>query len=210
MNNKRSLIFMVFGLILVIFGFTFAYFSNQALLSNEFHTGVYDVSILKNFKSPDGWKPGDVLPFSIVATNNGDYDVCVRVTINSYWKNDYNNDTISNLIHDEENNTDFYAAIIGYQNLDKWILDRDASTIDTSIYYYYTKIQKNSSTVSLIENITFNPDVLDYSCVGDNDNYNCSLVYKGVDGYNFILNATVETVDFKKYNDVWDTSVVIE
>ena len=195
-------IILLIGLGLVIGG-TLAYFSTTDTFNNEFNASDYVIEVKETFESPDNWIPGDTTQKEIIATNKSDTTAAVRVKLTPSWK-DANGDPL-----DLTDNNDNEAAIINYSfDLDyKWIKDGDW-------YYYIRPIDKNESTSSIIESVTFNPliNVSDTSCETEAETGSlvCTSGSTGYGGGTYTLNVDIETCQYDKYKEIWNTNVSIE
>ena len=198
-----TMILLLIGLSLVIGG-TIAYFSTKDTFSNEFNASSYVIEVEETFESPDGWVPGDTTPKEIIATNRGETVAAVRIKLTPSWK-DKNGNPLD--LIDASNNE---AAIINYSfDLDyKWIKDGDW-------YYYVRPIDTNESTTSLIESVTFNPLInIDgsSSCEtdGETEAIVCTSASNGYGGGTYELKVNIETCQYSKYKEIWNTNVLIE
>ena len=81
-------------------------------------------------------------------------------------------------------------------------------------YYYKTKLAKNQSTASLINSVTFNPNVTistTDNCVENTTAHTktCTTTTNGYAGGTYTLTVKVETVQYDQYKTVWETNVTI-
>ena len=211
MKNKKSIIALLIVLCVGLVGLTIAYFSNTDTIDNLFSTKEYATTYTEEFVSPDNWLPGDTTTKTIVATNTGQIDQAVRISLTEEWKSK-NGDTLSGLIDsngiltDEEENSD-KAAIINFSDNNDW-------TYDNGYYYYNYKLSPTESTSSLMDSVTFNPKVtLGDTCTETNNNglktITCSSSGDDYDNATYTLTLTIETVQYNKYNEAWNTNVAI-
>ena len=87
MNKKAAALGGLAALVAV--GGTWAYFNQTAAITNPFHTeGGYETSVIEHFNPSDGedWKPGVTVNKEVIASNTGDADVLVRVTMDEVWR----------------------------------------------------------------------------------------------------------------------------
>ena len=217
-KNKKPVLFAVLMLLIGgIIGGTFAYFTSSDTFENEFKTKPYKMEVTETFESPAEWTPGTTTSKTVVAKNTGDVKAAVRVKLVESWK-DANNQTLP--LVDGSNNA---AAVINFTTgyTDNWTKSGD-------YYYYKTALDKNQSTTSLIQSVTFNPavsisatDVCTYTLTDDtttttkpNDmttvkSVTCTTTTAGYAGGTYKLDITVETVQYDQYQTAWSTSVVI-
>ena len=191
MKNKKSLIAIAGILLIVVIGVTFAYFNSNATFQNRFNLGNYNVVTQEVFTSPDNWSPGDTIPKTLIATNNGSIDAAVRVSYIESWT-DENGDEVD--ISDIPNN----AVTIDFITPSQW-------TEDDGYYYYNYILKPGESTSSLIESVTLNPSLNDSSCVEENGVQTCTSNIQGLSGYHYTLTFTIETVQYDQYQTVWGT-----
>ncbi len=58
MNQKKTIIILIFILLVGIIGLTVAYFSNTTSINNLFSTNPYGTTVEEVFTSPSNWLPG--------------------------------------------------------------------------------------------------------------------------------------------------------
>lgn len=207
LKNKKSLVALGLVAILGVVGVTIAYFTSTDTFENVFSTKPYSMEVVETFESPDDWTPGTTTAKTVVATNKGDVDAAVRVSYTESWT-DASGDPLD--LKDASNNS---AAIINFASdlSTKWTKSTEGGK---DYYYYKTKLAKNASTSSLIESVTFNPDVTistTDNCVPDATAHTktCTTTTSGYAGGTYTLTITVETVQFDQYKTAWGTNVTI-
>ena len=215
MKEKKNLIIILILLVGVV-GITIAYFSNTTSIDNLFSTKKYGSTITEEFISPDSWLPGDETSKSIVATNTGEVDQAVRISYTEKWL-DSNNNELNGWIHEdgskssheteEELSSDERVAVINFDNNDDW-------TYNNGYYYYNYRLQPNESTSSLIRSVTFNSKTkLDDTCettISDGKKtITCNSSGSDYDNAKYTLTFKIETVQFNKYMNAWNTDVAI-
>ena len=202
--NKKPLIFILLLLtISIIVGATIAYYTSSDTFENEFDTGTYKIETQETFVSPENWTPGTTTPKTVIATNKGSTPAAVRIKLTPSWK-DANGDPLSLT---DSHNTE--AAIINFaDNLDsRW-------TYSNGYYYYNYYLDENGSTTSLLKSVTFNPNV-DISstkdCTEDENTHatTCTTETTGYGGGTYELKVEVETCQYDKYKEIWNTNVTI-
>ena len=202
-KNKKPLVFIALLLIVgVAIGATIAFYTSSDTFNNEFDTGTYKIETQEAFVSPDNWTPGTTTPKTVIATNKGTTPAAVRIKLTPSWE-DANGDPLP--LKDGNDND---AAIINFaSNLNsKWIYDNG--------YYYYKKaLNENDSTTTLIDSVTFNPD-LDINNTKDCETVNgvttCTTEFIDYAGGKYTLQIEVETAQFDKYKEIWSTDVNIK
>ena len=212
MKKKNIIVALLLVAIVGVVGLTIAYFSNQASVENEFTASEFGTTVTQTFVSPDNWLPGTTTNASIIATNNKNMEVAVKVTLSEEWKA-ANNSTLSGWVtssgnpsaHTNNEVTDQKAAIINFASLDDWIYYDGA-------YYYKYKLEQSDSTPSLINSVTFNSIVnASSNCettTGENNQIitTCSSTNAGYDGATYKLTATIETVQASEYLAHWNVT----
>ena len=202
--NKKVIILLIVIVILLMVGGVIAYYSSTDTFDNTFKTSDYGMEVREDFVSPNDWAPGTTTPKTVVATNKGDTPAAVRIKLIPSWE-DENGNPIS-----LTDNNDNEAAIINFSD------DLDIMwTKDGDYYYYNLPINKNESTSSLIESVTFNPEVSISSlhdCVTDSttNSTTCSTETTGYGGGTYKLNIIIETCQYDKYQEVWETEVELD
>ena len=198
-----AVILLLIGLSLVIGG-TIAYYTSTDTFNNEFNASSYVIEVEETFESPDDWVPGDTTQKEIIATNKGDTVAAVRIKLTPSWK-DKNGNPLN--LMDEGNNE---AAIINYS------FDKDYKWIKEGDWYYYVRpIDKNESTTTLIDSVTFNPLINidgNSSCEtdGETEAIVCTSASSEYGGGTYELKVNIETCQFNKYREIWNTNVSIE
>ncbi len=203
-KNKKPIVFIVLlvSLFLVIGG-TLAYYSTLDTYNNEFNTSEYAIETQEAFVSPDNWKPGDTTPKTVVATNRGDVQAAVRVKLEESWV-DANNQPLA------LTSNGVPAAVINYA------FDKDYKWEYQDGYYYYLRpLDKNESTTTLLDSVTFNKDITITSTTNCVDNAQtgtktCTVTGTGYAGGKYTLKVTIESAQYEGYQDIWNTSVIID
>ena len=210
-KKNKSLLIILLVLCIGLVGLTIAYFSNSTALDNIFSTKEYGTTYTEEFVSPDNWLPGDTTPKTITATNSGQVDQAVRISFTESWKAK-DNTTLSGLIDENgnlTNNTENseHAAIINFSDNDDW-------TYSNGYYYYNFRLAPNETTSSLIDSVTFNSKVKNSSnCVTNESNgtktITCNSTQSGYDDATYTLTFNIETVQYDKYKEAWNTDIAI-
>ncbi len=212
--NKKPIIFMLLlTVVSIIVGGTIAYYTSNDTFENEFDTSSYTTQVLETFQSPDDWTPGTTTPKTIVATNKGDTPVAVRMCFDEKWEDSEGNELpLTAPLTGSESGYES-IAIINYSDSfsTRWINDSYSINANNEMCYYYkTKLDKDESTTSPIDSVTFNPNVTlnNYNnCVTENDSTTCTTEYN--DYAKYTLNVTVEMVQYDQYKNIWNTDIDI-
>lgn len=205
-KNNWPLLALCLVAVLGVVGGTFAYFTSSDTFANTFSTKPYKTEVVETFDSPDNWTPGTTTNKTVVVNNPGDVEVAVRVSFTEEWK-----DSLGVALPLEKDGV--RAAIINY-SADKATKWTEKTEGGVTYYYYNTKLAKNDSTTSLIQSVTFSPDVTiaaDTTCVTDDENHTktCTTTTKEYGGGTYTLTIKVETVQYDAYQDAWSTDVAI-
>ena len=216
MKSRKSLIIILLILTIGLVGLTIAYFANSTSVDNVFTTQPYGTTVTEEFTSPSNWLPGEEVDKTIVATNTGNVDEAVRISLSENWKT-ANNGTLNGWItengnkssHLESNepSTDERVAVINFDNDDDWYYSN-------GYYYYKYKLSPNASTSSLIKSVTFNSKTkLDDTCVetstATGKTITCNSSGEDYDDATYTLTFTIETLQYNKYKEAWNTNVNI-
>ena len=203
-KNKKPILFIVLLLIVgFAIGATIAYYTSSDTFNNEFNTSSYVMEVQETFQSPDDWTPGTTTPKEVIATNRGDTVAAVRVKLTPSWETD-SGGTLP--LNDGTNE----AAIINYS------FDKDYKWIKEGDWYYYIRpIDKDESTSSIIESVTFNPIVdisATHNCVTDPETHatTCTTETGGYGSATYKLRVDIETCQYDKYKEIWNTNVTID
>ena len=200
MKDKKPLIAIVTILIIGVIGGTFAYFTDNISVKNEFQTKPYGTQVIEEFTSPDNWLPGSETPKTVVVKNTGEVDEAVRVNYTEKWVS--KNGTVLSGIKNI-NGVDVKAAIINFDNTNDWNKVGD-------YYYYNKKLASGDATTSFIKSVTFNPLITDDTlCTTEGNVTTCTSTGNGYDGAKYTLTINVDTVQFNAYKSVWNTQVAI-
>ena len=211
------MVFIINNIVLIDFKqLNLAYFANSTSVDNLFNTQPYGTTVIEEFTSPSDWLPGDTTSKVLTATNTGNVDEAVRIRLNESWKT-ANNGTLNGWIHadgsksthttNDELTTDERVAIINFDNLSDW-------TYSNGYYYYNYKLAPNETTSSLIKSVTFNPKTkLDDTCVtttnGSTKTVTCNSSGLDYDNATYTLTFNIETVQYNKYQEAWNTNFAI-
>ena len=202
-SSNKPLIAGILLAVVGVIGGTFAYFTSTDTFRNAFETKPYVMEVKEVFESPSDWTPGTTTNKTVIATNKSDILTAVRVRLTESWV-DADGTPLS--LTDSNNVS---AAIINFAS------DMSSKWVKNGNYYYYkTALSKNESTSSLLESVTFNPEVqiaaVD-NCVVDDDTHTttCTTTTSGYAGGTYTLIVDVETVQYDQYRAAWNTTVEI-
>ena len=198
--KKKNLIVLLLIAVIGIVGVTIAYFSSTITFENEFQTKEYGTTYTESFVSPDNWLPGDTTNKTITATNTGQVDQAVRISLSQTWVS-HNGDTLA------LSKNGVTAAVLNLANTSDWTKVGD-------YYYYNYKLAPGETTTSFLESVTFNKNIeLDDTCTESVNNgvrtISCNSSGDDYDNATYTLTLTIETVQYNKYIEAWGTNVVI-
>ena len=190
-KKKKALIAIAAVFLVAVIGGTLAYFNSSAIFENLFNLGNYNIVTQEVFTSPPDWSPGDTTYKTLKARNNGTINAAVRVKYEEEWT-DSNGDEISNIPND--------AVILNFTTPSKWTYN------STDGYYYYNYYLKSGEeTTSLIDSVTLNSNLNNTSCVEENGMQTCTSNAQGLAGATYTLTFTIETAEYDKYQQIWNT-----
>ena len=156
-KNRLALLSLVSLIVIGLVAGTFAYFTNESVFENIFHTKPYSADTYEEFESPKDWKPGQEIDKTVFAKNTGEGDVIVRMTLDSETWVSANGDQLSNKMPGGV--TD--VAVKSFANPSDWILDNDG-------YYYYQDIlAPGEETSAFLGSVTLNKDVVNDAAAVD-------------------------------------------
>ena len=193
MKKKKSLIGICLLLLVTVIGVTFAYYTSNTSFVNLFNTGKYKVKVVEEFVSPDNWVPGETIPKTVTAKNEGNVDAAVRISYVEKWETQEGVDITDQI--------DSNPAIINFSNTSDWTLN--------SGYYYYNYILKpNDVSNSFISGVTLDPALNGVTCTGEGNERVCEA-QNSIGGAKYKLTFTIETAQADKYKEIWNTEVEI-
>ena len=206
MKNKKTIILLLLIAIVGVVGLTLAYFANTASVENTFNTKQYGTTVTEVFESPDNWTPGTTTDKTLTVTNSGQVDEAVRVSYTESWTSKKGDDL-------SLTQGDNRAAVINWANVSDWTTVTENGV---EYRYYNYKLAPGETTSTLLNSVTFNSAITnDANCVTTTDEtthtktITCNSTGDGYDGATYKLTFTVETVQYDKYVDAWNTNINI-
>ncbi len=198
MKKKRNIVLVFSMLIIFVVGAVIAYFSNGLDFLTGFGAEPFNTTVTERFISPQHWKPGDVTDKQVIATNNNDFDVAVRLSYTQYWT------TANGDVFDDPSDISNLTTL-NFDNTDDWIKYKG--------YYYYKKpLSKDESTSSFLESVSFNSfaeaDASDCSESEDGSEITCVSSGNGYDNARYTLTFNIEFAQYDGYQEIWDTDFV--
>ncbi len=145
-KKKRRTIVAVsaIGLIALVGG-TLAVSSDWTSFLNNFNIADYRTEFIETFDSPEDWEPCDETPKTVIAKNNSNVNIKVRLSYEEYWRNKADTENLP-LIKDG-----VQLAEIIFQNQNDWEL------ID-GWYYYKNELEPGQQTNSLFKSVKLSCD----------------------------------------------------
>ena len=194
MKNKKSLIGIGLLLLVAAVGVTFAYYTSSDSFVNIFNAGKYKVKVVEEFVSPDNWTPGETVPKTVTAKNEGSVDAAVRISYVEKWETLEGTDITAQVNPN--------PAIINFSNTNDWILDN-------GYYYYKFILEPNNTSSSFISGVTLDSSLDSVTCTGEGNERTCEA-RNSASGAKYKLTLTIETAQADKYKSIWGTDVEIE
>jgi len=195
MKKKKSLIAIVFIVLVIAIGVTYALLNSNTTFENLFNLADYKIVTTEVFESPSGWLPGDTVEKKVTARNNGTINAAVRVKLEEVWKDKNKENVLENVPDD--------AAIINFSDyVGRWEKDGD-------YYYYKFYLKPGEETVSLIDSVTLNSNLSGTVCTDTETGKSCTSNILNLNGSHYTLKFTIETVQYNKYQEIWNTNVDI-
>lgn len=151
MNKKKLSALLLAGTLTAgVVGGTFAWFTSQDSVTNQFTTGATDdpnnpdagIDIWEKFEEPTNVVPGTTTDKLVQVKNTTNYDQFIRVKITPKWENEKLN-TTEGLGYLDLN---FVKANLG-SGQGQWLKDGD-------YYYYIGKVAGGTFTNTLLESVT--------------------------------------------------------
>ena len=196
MKNKKRL-FTTLGLLLIaIVGTTFAYYTSNTTFENVFNAGKYKVTLTEVFESPDNWVPGETIPKTVTAKNDGTVPAAVRISYTEQWLKE-----IDGVETDITSQVTPNPAIINFANTNDW-------TLSNGYYYYKYILESTNETSSFISGVTLDPNLNSVTCTGEGNTKTCEA-QNPASGAKYKLTFTIQTVQYDQYQNVWNTNVEI-
>lgn len=167
MNKKAAALGGLAALVAV--GGTWAYFNQTAAITNPFHTeGGYETSIIEHFNPSDGedWKPGVTVNKEVIASNTGDADVLVRVTMDEVWSRGEDDLKVLTSRNGEVfTKVEQADAEDGLVEQDKTVVGKELNNTDWTFnpvdgyWYYNTRLAAKTDSESLLKSVTLANDL---------------------------------------------------
>lgn len=167
MNKKAAALGGLAALVAV--GGTWAYFNQTAAITNPFHTeGGYETSVIEHFNPSDGedWKPGVTVNKEVIASNTGDADVLVRVTMDEVWsRGDEDLKLLTSRYGTVFTTVEQEDAEDGLVDQDKTVVGKELNETDWTFnnedgyWYYNTRLAAKTDSESLLKSVTLASDL---------------------------------------------------
>ena len=196
MKKKKRIITTLGLLLVVVIGATFAYYTSNTSFENVFNAGKYKITLTEEFVSPDNWVPGETIPKTVTAKNDGTVDAAVRISYTEQWTKE-----IDGVETDITSQVSPNPAIINFDNTDDW-------TLSNGKYYYKYILKPTDETSSFISGVTLDPNLNSVTCTGEGNTKTCEARNEA-SGAKYKLTFTIETIQYDVYENEWNTNVEI-
>ena len=196
MKKKKRIITTLGLLLVVVIGATFAYYTSNTSFENVFNAGKYKITLTEEFVSPDNWVPGETIPKTVTAKNDGTVDAAVRISYTEQWTKE-----IDGVETDITSQVSPNPAIINFDNTDDW-------TLSNGKYYYKYILKPTDETSSFISGVTLDPNLNSVTCTGEGNTKTCEARNEA-SGAKYKLTFTIETIQYDVYESEWNTDVEI-
>ena len=161
-----------------------------------FNAGKYKITLTEEFVSPDNWVPGETIPKTVTAKNDGTVDAAVRISYTEQWTKE-----IDGVETDITSQVSPNPAIINFDNTDDW-------TLSNGKYYYKYILKPTDETSSFISGVTLDPNLNSVTCTGEGNTKTCEARNEA-SGAKYKLTFTIETIQYDVYESEWNTNVEI-
>ena len=196
MKKKKTLVAIIALLLVVVVGATFAYYTSNTTFENVFNAGKYKVTLTEVFESPDNWVPGETIPKTVTAKNDGTVPTAVRISYTEQWLKE-----IDGVETDITSQVSPNPANINFYNQDDW-------TSSNGYYYYKYILEPTNETSSFISGVTLDSNLNSVTCTGEGNTKTCEA-QNSASGAKYKLTFTIQTVQYDQYQNVWNTNVEI-
>ena len=196
MKKKKTIIAITTLLLVVVVGATFAYYTSNTSFENVFNAGKYKITLTEEFVSPDNWVPGETVPKTVTAKNDGTVPAAVRISYTEQWTKE-----IDGVETDITSQVTPNPAIINFANQGDW-------TSSNGYYYYKYILEPTDETSSFISGVTLDPNLDSVTCTGEGNTKTCEAQNKA-SGAKYKLTFTIQTIQYDVYESEWNTDVEI-
>ena len=196
MKKKKTIITTLGLLLIAIVGTTFAYYTSNTSFENVFNAGKYKVTLTEEFVSPDNWVPGETVPKTVIAKNDGTVPAAVRISYTEQWLQE-----IDGVETDITSQVSPNPAIINFDNTNDW-------TSSNGYYYYKYILEPTDTTSSFISGVTLDSNLDSVTCTGEGNERVCEAQNKA-SGAKYKLTFTIQTIQYDVYKSEWNTNVEI-
>ena len=194
MKKKKRIITIAGLLLIAVVGATFAYYTSNTSFENVFNAGKYKITLTEVFESPDNWVPGETVPKTVTAKNDGTVPAAVRISYTEQWLKE-----IDGVETDITSQVSPNPAIINFANQNDW-------TLSNGYYYYKYILEPTDETSSFISGVTLDPNLNSVTCTGEGIEKTCEA-QNPASGAKYKLTFTIQTVQYDQYQNVWNTNV---
>ena len=115
-GKKRIPAIIAIALVVFMLGNTFAFWTQEVRVKNEYKIGKHSTQIVEEFDTPNNWMPGQDVTKKVSVLNEGSFPVFVKVQINLKWlgNNPNTGEAYGLTFLSEQPDTQEYAALITF------------------------------------------------------------------------------------------------
>ena len=131
-RKKRIPAIIAIALAVFMLGQTFAFWTQELRVKNEYKLGKHSTQIVEEFDTPNNWMPGQDVTKKVSVLNEGSFPVFVKTQINLKWlgNNPNTGEAYGLTFLSEQPDTQEYAALITF-GADVVLLNGGASSTPT-------------------------------------------------------------------------------
>lgn len=171
--KKIAKIMLILSILLIVIGFTFAYYNNTKTIPNVMQTSTSEMVLNEIFNENDYWVAGETKQKEVSFENTGEIEQLVRFTVEVVWLEQVTDvDGNTSWVEWTEQSTETIEAVtINYSDYLLGATDITAQWTEIDGYYYYnTTLSPNTETDIVMESVYFSSSL-------DNGGYGSSLDY---------------------------------
>ena len=115
-RRKRIPAIIAIALVLFMLGQTFAFWTQEVQVKNEYQLGNHSTEIVEEFNSPDNWIPGQDVTKKVSVLNASSFPVFVKAQISLKWlgNNPTTGEAYGLTFLSEQSETPEYAALVTF------------------------------------------------------------------------------------------------
>ena len=115
-GKKRMLAIVAIALVAFMLGQTFAFWTQEVRVKNEYKLGKHSTKIVEEFDAPTNWMPGQDITKEVTVLNEGSFPVFVKTQLNLKWlgNNPNTGEAYGLTFLSEQPDIEEYAALISF------------------------------------------------------------------------------------------------